>query len=137
MSTPRPTELALLCLALAASLAGPARAGVGAWTPLGPPGGFVRTLAVRPSEPGVISSGTATGGAFFGAYGRGRWRPLPQESDPGTLILLLSFDGAHPGVMYTTSNLTLIRTADDGAPQRSSVPLAFTDTRSNQFEGTR
>ncbi len=58
---------------LAAALAGPARAGWGAWTPLGPDGGNVTAVAVAPSDPRVVYAGTEAGGIFKSTDGGASW----------------------------------------------------------------
>lgn len=70
---PRPAGLLVLALALAAAAAAwPAHAGVNFWTPLGPDGGSIDSLAASPAQPGLLYA-SSFAGLFRSADGGGTW----------------------------------------------------------------
>src|SRR5207248_7179822 len=51
-----------------------ALASAGIWTPVGPDGGVILSLAVDPSDDGVVYAGTNGGGVFRSDDGGASWR---------------------------------------------------------------
>jgi photosystem II stability/assembly factor-like uncharacterized protein len=66
----------LLLLATLTFLARPAAAGVDRWTPIGPEGGEIVTLAADPDAPDTLYLGTAAGGVWKSLDGGASWAPL-------------------------------------------------------------
>jgi len=60
-------------LVLAVACATPGLAGVGAWTPLGPDGAQMVSLAVDPRSPSFVYAGTVSGGVFRSRNGGASW----------------------------------------------------------------
>jgi photosystem II stability/assembly factor-like uncharacterized protein len=56
-------------------LAHPAAAGVDRWTPIGPEGGEIVSLAADPDAPGTLYAGTVYGGVWKSIDGGGSWAP--------------------------------------------------------------
>ena len=50
--------LVFLCLLLWGSFAGTAKAGINEWTPIGPEGAIISTLAIDPGNPTIFYAGT-------------------------------------------------------------------------------
>src|SRR5690242_10357270 len=86
-----PVLLAILLLAAVV----PVTAGVNLWTPIGPEGGAVLSLA---SGPGVIYAGTPDNGVFKSLDGGASWSPashgLPLR------ITSVAADSKNPAVAY-------------------------------------
>jgi photosystem II stability/assembly factor-like uncharacterized protein len=74
------------------------------WTPLGPPGGDVRALAVDPVEPARIFLGT-TDGHIFGSEDSGaHWVLLGRASSrPDAVITAIVLDPRNENVLYASS----------------------------------
>jgi len=56
-------------------LAHPVAAGVDRWTPIGPEGGGILSLAADPDAPGILYAGTLGGGVWKSLDGGGSWAP--------------------------------------------------------------
>lgn len=80
-----PASLFLL-LILTFSL--PASAGVGVWTPLGPDGGSVYSLAVDPADPEIVYAGTALG-LFKTTDGGQAWSLIRSERGGASVFALV------------------------------------------------
>lgn len=85
----RPPAAFLLTLAMLGAVLGPsARASAQSWTPVGPPGGDVRSLAAVPNDPATLYLGTA-GGVLYRSEDSGhRWGRL----EPGFPLNGMSLD---------------------------------------------
>lgn len=66
---------ALLLTTLMPVLARPVAAGVDRWTPIGPEGGEILSLAADPDSPGTLYAGTYFGGVWKSLDGGGSWAP--------------------------------------------------------------
>jgi photosystem II stability/assembly factor-like uncharacterized protein len=66
----------------------PAPSGAQLWSPAGPPGGDVRSLAADPRDPHVVYLGTANGTLYRSNDGGRRWRP----TRPGFPLRGMSLD---------------------------------------------
>src|SRR5689334_14542820 len=63
-------------LAVVSLLAGPqeaARAGTNVWTSIGPPGGYIRAIAIDPATPSTIYAGAFGPGIFKTSDGGSTW----------------------------------------------------------------
>ena len=69
----RRLSTALLLASLMPVLARPAAAGVDRWTPIGPEGGALLSLAADPDSPGTLYAGTSYGGVWKSLDGGGSW----------------------------------------------------------------
>ncbi|HWM90357.1 MAG TPA: hypothetical protein VN493_06280 [Thermoanaerobaculia bacterium] len=90
--------VALVALAL------PAAAGLGAWTPLGPDGGTVYTLAVDPGDPDTVFAGTQSG-MFRSTDGGETWSWAGRGLKP---------EGVDVRSILVTAGAIYIGTDDDG-----------------------
>ena len=92
------------------------------WTPLGPYGGDVRSLAADPRQPATLYAVTA-GGAFRTADRGVSWSALNPRGDAGELAA----DPVHPGVLYlSVFDEGVIKSTDGGAhwaPANGGLPF--------------
>jgi hypothetical protein len=101
--------LFLLSLFLPA-LAVPARAGADGWTPFGPGGGSVSSLAVDPGDPSRIYA--VEGGALYRSLdASATWTRLGGVGDGLQVVVL---DPASPSTLFTAGG-RLLRSTDGGA----------------------
>ncbi|MBV8202713.1 MAG: hypothetical protein JOZ15_19015 [Acidobacteria bacterium] len=95
------TSAFVTALVLAAA-AGPARAGVNFWTPLGPDGGNVDALAAVPAQPGVLFAGSFGGGVFRSADGGASWVHASRGITDLT-VTALAVDPRSPDTVYASA----------------------------------
>jgi photosystem II stability/assembly factor-like uncharacterized protein len=106
-----------LLLLLAAA---PGLAATGRWSPLGPDGGTVTTLAVDPVDSRIVYAGTQKGeGVFKSRDGGETWSPsgagLP-KTPPGYSVFCLAIDPRRPAILYAgTLSFGLYKSTDGGA----------------------
>ena len=72
----RGAGLGLLSVGLALTLAGTRTAEAGRWTPVGPYGGTVLSLAIDPVTPSTLYAGTQFGGLFKSTNGGASWTAI-------------------------------------------------------------
>jgi len=102
--------------AIAAALlfaAGPLSAAIDRWTPLGPDGGAVTSLAVASGAPGLVYAGTLSGGVFKSRDGGATWQPAATGLPVGA-PLLLAAGGRDGRTLYAATGLALFASADGG-----------------------
>lgn len=102
-------------LALAA-VAGPARAGVDVWTPIGPYGGSITVLAASPVQPSLVYAGSFGGGVYRSEDGGATWAPASRGIDP--YVLQVVADPASPSTVYEVSLTSAMRSVDGGTTWR-------------------
>jgi photosystem II stability/assembly factor-like uncharacterized protein len=110
----RHSPLALLLpILLLVSLSGasPAHAGVNWWTPIGPEGGWVTSLAVDPATR-TVYAGTS-GGVFVSTNGGESWERRSRGLHGG--VGLLAVSSVPSPVVYASSGFDLYRSTDGGA----------------------
>ncbi len=98
--------------AAAAAAAWPAHAGVDFWTPLGPDGGAIDTLAVSPAQPGLLYA-SSLAGLFRSADGGATWVRMSRG-----LVGFVSGVVADPrsaATVYAIDELGLARSVDGAA----------------------
>ncbi len=78
-----------LLLMTVSLLARPAAAGIDRWTPIGPDGGYVMSIAAHPDAPATLYVGTSGGGVWKSLDGGGSWGPTP-DGLPSTPITSLA-----------------------------------------------
>lgn len=117
---PRPRSLGCLSLLLAALFvpSGPALAGVGIWTSLGPEGGEISALAVDPADPDVVYAGTHGSGAFKSTDGGDTWTAIGLGFTP---IAGFAMDPRHAGTVYALSLHGGIEKSTDGGGSWTAV----------------
>jgi photosystem II stability/assembly factor-like uncharacterized protein len=110
-----------LFLTILVLLARPAAAGVDRWTPIGPEGGQIVSLAADPDAPGTLYAGTVGGGVWKSVDGGGSWAPTP-EGLPAESIssLAVSSAGVVAGHYYSLYFL-----ADGAAAWRQVGPFPY------------
>jgi photosystem II stability/assembly factor-like uncharacterized protein len=92
---------------LLAVLAQPAAAGVDRWTPIGPEGGEILSLAADPDAPGTVYAGTRGGGVWKSLDGGGSWAPTPDGLGDATIYsLAVSAGRVLAGTYYSMFLLT-------------------------------
>lgn len=119
-----PASLLFPCLGLGVVvflvLAPPTHAGVGLWTPLGPDGGDIRTLAVAPSNPDVIYAATRSAGIYRSTDGGGTWT-LANRGLPIGEPVSLAVDPSRATTVYAALlNQGLFKSTDGGTTWTSS-----------------
>ncbi|HKV12287.1 MAG TPA: hypothetical protein VJ725_29350 [Thermoanaerobaculia bacterium] len=104
---PSPVLLAVFLLAGAVSLS----AGVNRWTPIGPEGGATWSLD---AGPGVIYTGTRSGGVLKSLDGGASWSPT--SGLPPEVIVDVAVDPTNPAVAYAVPSIdNPYRTTDGGS----------------------
>lgn len=112
--------LTVLLLILFGTL--PARAGVGIWTPLGPDGGSVRSLAVSPANPNVVYAGMMLSGVFKSTDGGDTWTFAGRGLGPGDVVAL-AIDPQRPSTLYAMLYGTgVFRSTDAGRSWKITSP---------------
>jgi photosystem II stability/assembly factor-like uncharacterized protein len=107
-----------LLSAIAAALllaAGPLSAAIDRWTPLGPDGGAVTSLAVAPGVPGLVYAATLSGGMFKSRDGGATWQPAATGLPEGEPLLSVAMGGRDGRMLYAATRSQLFATADGGA----------------------
>jgi photosystem II stability/assembly factor-like uncharacterized protein len=72
------------------------------WTPIGPPGGAVRALAVDPVDPRIVYAGTAGGGVFKSVDGGASWKAANRGLTDYRISALV-LDPHAPGTLYVAA----------------------------------
>jgi photosystem II stability/assembly factor-like uncharacterized protein len=101
-------------LALSLLLSGPLSAAVDRWTPVGPDGGAVLSLAAASGVPGLVYAGTATAGVLQSRDGGASWEPARSGLPSGEPIRLLAAGGRDGRFLYAATRLALYASADGG-----------------------
>lgn len=115
---------ALLLLQLVGQAAWhPAAAAVGAWSPIGPPGGgTVTAVAFAPSDASRVYAGLAGGAVQRSDDGGVTWRPSSFGiSNP--LVHTLAVDPADPDKVFAGTQRGFFRSADGGSSWLTSSPV--------------
>ena len=96
------------------------------WTPVGPDGGDVRSLALDPRNPDRILLGTSAGQLYVSNDGGGSWARLARLGDRDHYVLdNIAFNSAQPGTIYVAAwsiehhSGALFRSTDDGKSWQS------------------
>ncbi|HXO42455.1 MAG TPA: hypothetical protein VN999_13460 [Thermoanaerobaculia bacterium] len=114
--TPRPAGGLALALAFAvaaaAAAAWPAHAGVNFWTPLGPDGGSIDTLAASPAQPGLLYA-TSLAGLFRSADGGATWARMSRGLEG--FVSGVVADPQSAATVYVIGELGLARSVDGAA----------------------
>jgi len=97
----------------------------GAWTPLGPFGGQVSSLAVDPSAPQTVYAATQGGGVFKSTDGAATWQPAGSGL-PSPFVGLLAIDPATPQTLYAGGDFGLAKSDDGAATWHSLLLPSFT-----------
>ncbi len=113
---PRWLGCTLTLLLLSARLA---TAGVDRWTPLGPDGGVIQSLAVDPGHPGTVYAGTLKGSVWKSSDGGGHWSPLPEGLGSWTVLSL----AVSPGRIWAATVAGLFVLTEEDPVWRSRYPL--------------
>ena len=110
---------------LSASLPATLFAGRNQWTPVGPEGGVVSSLAADPQNPSTLYAATCAG-IFKTADGGASWRPVNSglggiacDVGPG----ILAVDPQNSGTVYAVSGSQILKTTDGGARWRAISTL--------------
>ena len=113
-----------LLMALGCLVAGAAVAGTNSWTPIGPDGGQVVSLAADPRGVPTVYAGTLGAGIFKTVNGGGSWTPVNTNvADPD--ILVLATDSNLPNAVYAGgAGGRVFKSTDGGA---NWVPILTTN----------
>src|SRR4051812_34904026 len=90
--------------------AGPVLAQTSRWTPLGPFGGTVQTLAVAPSDAATVYATLGGQGAFASRDAGASWTPIHS----GTATSNLAVDPTQPGTIYLATDPGGLQKSTDG-----------------------
>jgi photosystem II stability/assembly factor-like uncharacterized protein len=116
-------RIASACLLAALLTAVSARAAAPAWTPLGPFGGSVETLAVAPGDGRALYVTLGPQGAFRSGDGGLIWTAI----STGTTTSNVAVDPTRPGTIYLATSPGGLRKSTDGGGHWT--PLAIPVTR--------
>jgi photosystem II stability/assembly factor-like uncharacterized protein len=108
-------------LLILAAAAVPARAAAPAWTPLGPFGGSVQTLAVAPSDARTVYAALGVQGAFRSADGGVSWTPI----HAGTAASNVAVDPTRPGTIYLATIPGGLQKSVDGGGHWTALTPPF------------
>ena len=92
------------------------------WTSLGPDGGGIFSLAVDPTNPGVLCAGTLGGGVFRSSDAGASWKPANVGLGPGT-VTALAIDPQNTSTVYALIP-GVVSTSTDGAQHWNAVTAA-------------
>jgi photosystem II stability/assembly factor-like uncharacterized protein len=107
-------SLPFLLLLILCTGARTATAGANRWTPLGPDGGTVFSLAADPEAPGTLYAGTDGGGVWKSTDGGVHWRSASRGlASPDVYALAVS--PGNPGTVWATTGGGIYKSTDDGA----------------------
>jgi hypothetical protein len=112
--------LALLALGTFLAFAPRLEAGTNSWSPIGPSGTTVTSLAVSPASPSTIVAGTTTGYSVT-RNGGATWSAV----STGYETTVIAFDPSNALVVYAGTGGALARSADGGA---TYVPVLLEST---------
>jgi hypothetical protein len=107
-----PVLAGALVMALAAG-AGPARAGINTWTPIGPDGGAIAFLAASPAQPGLLYAAATGAGVFRSEDGGASWMRASRGLD--VAVQALTVDPRSPATVYAIAGFDLWKSVDAGA----------------------
>ncbi|HEX4495085.1 MAG TPA: hypothetical protein VIE43_05385 [Thermoanaerobaculia bacterium] len=106
-------QLAFLIPLLAATFAGTSRAATSSWTPLGPDGGSVTTVATDPVHPKILYAALAgQPGIYKSADAGASWSPRG-ASVPS--VRCLAIDSRHTAMLYAGTSTGVFKSQDGGA----------------------
>ena len=122
-------------------LSRPAAADVDRWTPLGPDGGEIWSVAADPAAPGTVYAGTSGGGVWKSLDGGGHWLPTPEGLGIERVLALVASSGrvlagTDSGIFLLTEGAATWRRVwrTGGQPWLAYVPcLAADPTSPNRF----
>jgi hypothetical protein len=100
-------------------LAHPAAAGVDRWTPIGPEGGEILSLAADPDAPGTLYAGTRGGGVWKSLDGGGSWGPTPEGLGEATIYYL----AVSAGRVYARTYYSMYLLTEGAASWRQVGPF--------------
>jgi len=126
----RARVLRAFCALLVAS-SGILMAGVNTWTPIGPEGAQVRTLAIDPSNPSTAYAATYAAGVFKTTDSGATWSQLDIRYDNGDHLWNVygfAVDPTNPQTLYAGSGY-LFKSTDGGATwtQKNGPPSGSTN----------
>lgn len=111
-------------LALALLPAPPAAAGTNRWTTRGPYGGSVGAVAVHPTQPGVVLTGTFGAGVFRSTDGGITWRRSSAGLPVDTLVFDIAYAPSQPSIVYLATYAGgLFKSTDGGVSWRHTGGL--------------
>jgi photosystem II stability/assembly factor-like uncharacterized protein len=104
----------------------PAAASAQQWTQLSAPGGWIRRLAVAPTDPATVYAGTNIGGLYRSTDSGGNWTRTAVAEIGRDSVHAVAIDPANKAVVYAgTDTKGIFKTIDGGAhwaPINTGVP---------------
>src|SRR5262245_8377705 len=104
-------------------------AGVNKWTTNGPEGESVYSLAIDPSVPTTLYSGTALHGVFKSVDGGQSWTPVNAglPINPNAAVNALAIDPSAPATLYAGTSTDGVFRSTDGGQSWTPVNVGLTD----------
>lgn len=96
-----------------AALATPTFAGLGVWTPAGPPGGRFYELAIDPRHPELVYA-SVRGGFYKSTDGGRRWASFARGLSSDCATRSVYIDPLRPGVLFLGTSGGVFRSSDGG-----------------------
>lgn len=109
-----------LVLFAAVAFAPRLEAGDGSWSPIGPAGADVKSLAVSPATSSTLVAGTASGYSVT-TNGGASWSPVTTGYETSAI----AFDPSNASIVYAATSAALARSSDSGA---TYVPVILEPT---------
>src|SRR5512139_2694471 len=100
-------------VAVALSFSSVAHAGPGVWTTGGPYGGYVRALAIDPSNPATLYG--ATGGGVFKSTDSGATWAAASTGLTNLNVSALAINPTNPATLYAGTGGGVFKSTDSGA----------------------
>ena len=114
MTAPRLLRHFAPVLLLALVIATPILAGINTWTSEGPYGGAIRSIALDPTEEGVIYVAAEQGGLFKGFLGGDVWVPVDGGLSLNLNPQVVRIHPLTPQVIYGLASDNLFQSTDGG-----------------------
>ncbi len=120
------TRLFVLSLFFWVAGTGVAHAGINVWPSNGPEGGYIRPLAINPTDPATVYAGASRGGVFQSTDAGASWTAA-NSGLTNTVVLALAIDPTTPTTLYAGTEGGVFKSTD-GAGSWTAASSGLTNT---------